>query len=260
MHRPSLAVSFRIVYPWILYRDTHRIAASSLILSPSGQWFFRGSLCVQTENCVLASYFVANANIYSFTLCQVAASVRAFQFSKPRGGKSGWLQDLMCHHHISNQTVNCDGTACSIVVKVLDLHLQGRWFDPWCGHDKICTAVGLLRKALNPTLLQGVYLLLSLINCKSPWIKASAKRHVMTAAGIKKNISGFSALLILSIVKASSVHSTSNANLHLKSLPSRFAGHTGENKMHALKLSVAMWVSCTTKGIFMQQYIFQHSC
>ena len=49
------------------------------------------------------------------------------------------------------------------------------WFDPWCGHDKICAAVGPLRKALNPTLLQGVCLLLSLINCKSLWIKASAK-------------------------------------------------------------------------------------
>ena len=58
---------------------------------------------------------------------------------------------------------------------------QGRWFDPWCGHDKICTAVVPLSKALNPTLLQGVCLLLSLINCKSLWIKASAKWHVMWA-------------------------------------------------------------------------------
>ena len=35
------------------------------------------------------------------------------------------------------------------MVKVLDLDPQGRWFDPWCGHDKICTAVGPLSKALN---------------------------------------------------------------------------------------------------------------
>ena len=69
--------------------------------------------------------------------------------------------------------------ACSIVVKLLDLDLQGRWFDPWCGHTKICTAVGPLSKALNPTLLQGVFLLLSLMNCKSLWIKVSAKSHVM---------------------------------------------------------------------------------
>ena len=69
------------------------------------------------------------------------------------------------------------GATCSIVVKVLHLHPQGRWFDPWCGQDKICTAVGPLSKALNPTLLQGVCLLLSLINCKSLWIKASAKLH-----------------------------------------------------------------------------------
>ena len=48
-----------------------------------------------------------------------------------------------------------------------------------CGHDKICTAVGPLSKALNPTLLQGVCLLRSRINCKSLWIKASAKLYVM---------------------------------------------------------------------------------
>ena len=53
--------------------------------------------------------------------------------------------------------------ACSVVVKQLDLDPQGRWFDPWWGHDKICTAVGPLSKALNPTLLQAVCLLLSLI-------------------------------------------------------------------------------------------------
>ena len=40
------------------------------------------------------------------------------------------------------------------------------------------TAVGPLSKALNPT-FQGVCLLLSLINCKSLWIKASAKCNVM---------------------------------------------------------------------------------
>ena len=62
--------------------------------------------------------------------------------------------------------------ACSVAVKLMDLDPQGRWFDPWCGQDKICTAVGPLSKALNPTLLQGVCLLLSLINCKSLWIKA----------------------------------------------------------------------------------------
>ena len=50
--------------------------------------------------------------------------------------------------------------ACSTVVKVLDLNPQGRWFNSGqCGHDKICTAVGPLSKALNPTLLQGVCLL-----------------------------------------------------------------------------------------------------
>ena len=45
------------------------------------------------------------------------------------------------------------GAACSIVVKVLDP--QDRWFDLWCGHDKICTAIGPLSKALNPIFLQG---------------------------------------------------------------------------------------------------------
>ena len=37
--------------------------------------------------------------------------------------------------------------ACSVAVKLLDLDPQGRWFDPWCGHDKICTAVGPSSKA-----------------------------------------------------------------------------------------------------------------
>ena len=48
------------------------------------------------------------------------------------------------------------GAACSIEVKLLDLDPQGQWFDPWRGHNKICTAVGPLSKALNPTLLEGV--------------------------------------------------------------------------------------------------------
>ena len=68
-----------------------------------------------------------------------------------------------------------EGSACSILVKLMDLDPQERWFDPWCGQDRICTAAGPLSMALNPTLLQGVCLLLSLINCKSLWIKASAK-------------------------------------------------------------------------------------
>ena len=69
--------------------------------------------------------------------------------------------------------------SCSVVIKLLDLDSQGRWFDPCCGHDKICTAVGALSRAHNPTLLQGVCLLLSLINCKSLWIKTSAECYVM---------------------------------------------------------------------------------
>ena len=38
---------------------------------------------------------------------------------------------------------------------------------------------GPCSKALNPTLLKGVCLLLSIINRKSLWINASAKLHVM---------------------------------------------------------------------------------
>ena len=34
-------------------------------------------------------------------------------------------------------------------VNLLDLDPQGRWFDPWCGHNKIYTAVGPLSKALE---------------------------------------------------------------------------------------------------------------
>ena len=63
------------------------------------------------------------------------------------------------------------------MVKVLDLELQGRWFNPWCGHDKICTAVGPLSKAFNPALLQEE--MSPVINSKLFWIKASAKCNVM---------------------------------------------------------------------------------
>ena len=55
-----------------------------------------------------------------------------------------------------DKTVKLVWAACSVVVKLTDLDLQGRWFNPWCGQDKISTAVGPLSKALNPTLLQGV--------------------------------------------------------------------------------------------------------
>ena len=53
------------------------------------------------------------------------------------------------------EQTNEHGAACGVVVKLLDLDPQGWWFDPWCGHNTICTAVGPLSKALNPTLLQG---------------------------------------------------------------------------------------------------------
>ena len=52
-------------------------------------------------------------------------------------------------------TVVRETTEARLVIGPLSLDLQGRWFDPWCGHDKISTAVGPLSKALNLTLLQG---------------------------------------------------------------------------------------------------------
>ena len=36
----------------------------------------------------------------------------------------------------------CVRAACSIVVKLMDFDPQGRWFDPWCCQDEICTADG----------------------------------------------------------------------------------------------------------------------
>ena len=71
---------------------------------------------------------------------------------------------VMCYGASSKEA------ACSVAVELLDLDPQGRWFDPWCGHGKICTAVGPLSKDSR-----GDCLLLSLINCKSLWIKVSAK-------------------------------------------------------------------------------------
>ena len=55
--------------------------------------------------------------------------------------------------------------ATSLSCQLLDLDPQGRRFGGRCSHDKICTAVGPLSEALNPALL------LSLINCKSLWMK-----------------------------------------------------------------------------------------
>ena len=109
--------------------------------------------------------------------------------SGSRGGGGGGLPVRSrpgCADVSLNKTLNPPiakaGAACSVAVKLRDLDPQGRWFDPRCGQDKIRAAVGPLSKALNPTLLQGVCLLLSLINCKSLWIKASAKWHVMVGA------------------------------------------------------------------------------
>ena len=59
------------------------------------------------------------------------------------------------------------------MVKVHDWDLKGYWFKPQCSHDKISAAVGPLSKAFNPTLLQGGWPPLSLINCKSLWIDYS---------------------------------------------------------------------------------------
>ena len=70
-------------------------------------------------------------------------------------GKSEYEENERLEPSGRNAHLNAGG-ACSVVVKVMDLDPQGRWFDPRCGHDKICTAVGPLSKALNPTLLQGV--------------------------------------------------------------------------------------------------------
>ena len=60
------------------------------------------------------------------------------------------LQSVILNYSVCHYTA-----VFYIVVKLLDLDPQGLLFGPWCGHSKICTAVGPLSKALNPTLLQG---------------------------------------------------------------------------------------------------------
>ena len=112
-----------------------------------------------------------------------------------RGGGGGFIISLIqCTHKVFRPHHSCShfvklqphakivkkkkifpSSACSVAVKLMDLDPQGRRFDPWCDRDKSRTAVGHLSKALNPALFQGVCHLLSLINCKSLWIKASAK-------------------------------------------------------------------------------------
>ena len=81
-----------------------------------------------------------------------------------------------CHNwHLRKGVKQVYRAACSVVGNLLDLDPQGRWFDPWCGHDKICTAAQLL----TPQWPEGGCLLLSLINCTSLWIKV-AKCNVMS--------------------------------------------------------------------------------
>ena len=96
-------------------------------------------------------------------------SVENFSYSNGAGGGLMFSQALRgsstCFYFANQRVVKAvlnlyawrvfvrSVAACSVVLKPLDLDPQGRWFDPWCGHDKICTAVGPLSKALNPTLL-----------------------------------------------------------------------------------------------------------
>ncbi|KAG9330569.1 hypothetical protein JZ751_023841 [Albula glossodonta] len=63
-----------------------------------------------------------------------------------------------------------------LVAKTPDVDSEGCWFKPQCSHKKIGAAVGPLSKALNPHCSQGGMAPgYSQINCKSLWIKASAK-------------------------------------------------------------------------------------
>ena len=131
-------------------------------------------------------FFLLNFN----KLCEIQLSSTFRLVSLIEMSCVWWFLYLICLHHwleIGSLHLRATeyairlytGAVCSVVVTRLYLDPQGRWFDPRCGHDKICTAVGPLSKALNPSLLQGVCLLLSLINCKLLWIKASAKWHVI---------------------------------------------------------------------------------
>ena len=62
------------------------------------------------------------------------------------------------------------GAACRPVIKIHDWDPEGWWLKT---RVVICTAV-------NPTLLQGgIVLCLSQINCKSLWIKVSAKEQII---------------------------------------------------------------------------------
>ena len=66
------------------------------------------------------------------------------------------------------------------MVKLLDLDPQSQWFDPWCSHDKICTAVGPFSKALNPTLLQGY------VSCLVWSVVGGGSYHQGVATGLER--------------------------------------------------------------------------
>ena len=73
---------------------------------------------------------------------QVCVSVRATPSkaicpSPPPSASGTGPRNEACPHR---------NVACSVALKVLHWDPQGQRFDPWCGHDKIRTAVGALEQ------------------------------------------------------------------------------------------------------------------
>ena len=130
------------------YAQTQHLSLLSCGSLPPTGWrfsFFMQDLFLFSF-CSLAAWL---GGFIIFCFCLILCSMSVFVFVCVKyvlslSSKEGWVRG-----HSGWPSM------CSIVVKLMDLDPQGRWFDPCCGQDKICTAVGTLSKALNPTLLQG---------------------------------------------------------------------------------------------------------
>ena len=125
-------------------------------------------------------------------LCMVVEEVSIGLWNGKYDGRNniGWTRHEPQQHNGTEIVPNCNIVGllwppCVPILPVVVGQPVGEWLSyltwthkvggliDWWGHDKTWTAVGPL------SIAPGACLLLSLINCKSLWIKVSAKWHVL---------------------------------------------------------------------------------
>ena len=119
----------------ITLAHTPLLAKIGFILS----WMFVKDIYTHGSICTVHAHTHTRAH----TLSQTRIHKHIFRHAYKRAHT---LSQTHTHIHTRAHThTQGSQAASSVVVKLLDLDPQGRWFDPWCGHDKICGAVGPLR-------------------------------------------------------------------------------------------------------------------